>query len=136
MSKPIPTVRPYMTATPHSVRPDMPLSAADKLMHEHGFRHLPVLQGGRLIGLVSQRDIRLIETLKDVDPKTVTVEDAMSQDLYEITPDTPLEEVAASMAAHKYGSAVVMEAGKLVGIFTTVDALRALVEILHSRRAH
>ena len=36
------------------------------------------------------------------------------------------------MAAHKYGSAVVMEAGKLVGIFTTVDALRALVEILHS----
>ncbi len=136
MSKPIPTVRTYMTATPHSVRPDMPLSAADKLMHEHGIRHLPVLQGGRLVGLVSQRDVRLIETLKDVDPKVVSVEEAMSQDIYEITPDTHLEEVAANMAAHKYGSAIVVEAGKVVGIFTTVDALRALVDILHGRRAH
>lgn len=136
MSKPLPTVRNYMTATPHSVRPDMPLAAADKLMHEHGFRHLPVLQGGRLVGLVSQRDVRLIESLKGVDPKVVSVEEAMSQDLYEIAPDTHLDEVAATMAAHKYGSAIVVEAGKVVGIFTTVDALRALVEILHTRPAH
>lgn len=136
MSKTTPTIQKYMTATPVTVRPDLPLAAADKLMHEHSIRHLPVLNGGRLVGLVSQRDVRLIETLKDVDPKVVSVEEAMSQDIYEITSDTPLEEVAANMASHKYGSAVVVDSGKVVGIFTTVDAMKALVELLHARRGH
>ncbi|MBL9006825.1 MAG: CBS domain-containing protein [Myxococcales bacterium] len=125
-----------MTAMPLTVRPDLSLSAADKLMHEHNIRHLPVLSGGRLVGLVSQRDVRLIETLRDVDPKVVSVEEAMSQDIYEISPETPLEEVASNMASHKYGSAVVVEGGKVVGIFTTVDAMKALVELLHGRKAH
>jgi acetoin utilization protein AcuB len=136
MSKATPTVQKYMTAMPLTVRPDLSLAAADKLMHEHSIRHLPVLSGGRLVGLVSQRDVRLIESLKDVDPKVVSVEEAMSQDLYEITSDTPLAEVAANMASHKYGSAVVVDSGKVVGIFTTVDAMKALAELLHGRSAH
>jgi len=136
MSKAIPTVQKYMTAMPLTVRPDLSLAAADKLMHEHNIRHLPVLSGGRLVGLVSQRDVRLIETLRDVDPKVVSVEEAMSQDIYEISPETPLEEVASNMASHKYGSAVVVDGGKVVGIFTTVDAMKALVELLHGRKAH
>lgn len=136
MSKAIPTVHKYMTATPHTVRADLSLAAADKLMHEHGIRHLPVLSGGRLVGLVSQRDVRLIETLRDVDPKIVSVEEAMSQDIYEIRSDTPLADVATNMASHKYGSAVVVDDGKVVGIFTTVDAMKALVDLLHGRSAH
>lgn len=136
MTKANPTIQKYMTAMPLTVRPDLPLSAADKLMHDHGIRHLPVLDGGQLVGLVSQRDVRLIETLKDVDPKVVTVEEAMSQDIYEIKPDTTLEEVATNMAEHKYGSAVVVDHGKVVGIFTTVDAMKALVDVLHGRHKH
>lgn len=136
MTKANPTIQKYMTAMPLTVRPDLPLSAADKLMHDHGIRHLPVLAGGQLVGLVSQRDVRLIETLKDVDPKVVTVEEAMSQDIYEIKPDTTLEEVATNMAEHKYGSAVVVDHGKVVGIFTTVDAMKALVDVLHGRHKH
>lgn len=136
MTKANPTIQKYMTAMPLTVRPDLPLSAADKLMHDHGIRHLPVLAGGQLVGLVSQRDVRLIETLKDVDPKVVTVEEAMSQDIYEIKPDTSLEEVATNMAEHKYGSAVVVDHGKVVGIFTTVDAMKALVDVLHGRHKH
>ena len=136
MTKANPTIQKYMTAMPLTVRPDLPLSVADKLMHDHGIRHLPVLNGGQLVGLVSQRDVRLIETLKDVDPKVVTVEEAMSQDIYEIKPDTSLEEVAANMAEHKYGSAVVVDHGKVVGIFTTVDAMKALVDVLHGRHKH
>lgn len=136
MSKPIPTVQKYMSTSPLTIRPDLTLSAADKLMHDHGIRHLPVLDGGRLMGLLSQRDIRLVETLKDVDPKVVKAEEAMSQDIYEITPDTPLDEVASSMASHKYGSAIVVQNGKVVGIFTTVDALKALSDLLHTRLAH
>jgi acetoin utilization protein AcuB len=136
MSKSIPKIEHYMTRTPHTVRPDMALAAADKIMHEHGFRHLPALNGGQLVGLVSQRDIRMIEALKDVDPKEVQVADAMSQDIYEVHKDTPLDEVARAMAAHKYGSAIVLEDGKVAGIFTTVDALKALAELLHAQAQH
>jgi len=118
---------------PHTVRADLPLADAAKLMREHHIRHLPVLQGGELLGLVSIRDIHLIETLKDVDPKQVKVEDAMSQDVYAVSPDAPLDEVAEQMSAKKMGSAVVMQNEKVVGIFTVVDALAALAELLRTR---
>ena len=111
------------------------VSAAHKMMHDHAFRHLPVLHGGQLVGMVTDRDLKLIETLKDVDPEKVPVEDAMSTQVYAVPPETPLDEVASEMAAHKYGSAVVMQNGKVVGIFTTVDACRALAELLQTRLA-
>ncbi|HMU39116.1 MAG TPA: CBS domain-containing protein [Pseudomonadota bacterium] len=133
MSKPIPKVQKYMTTNPHTVRADLPLADAAKFMREHQIRHLPVLHGGELLGLVSIRDIHLIETLKDVDPKQVKVEDAMSQDVYAVSPDSPLDEVAEEMSSKKMGSAVVMQNGKVVGIFTVVDALAALAELLRTR---
>ena len=135
MSKPVPTIQKYMTAVPHTIRPDLSLSAADRLMHEHGIRHLPVLQGGKLVGLLSQRDIRLLESFKDVDPEKMQVMEAMSQDVYEVEPSAYLDEVASTMAAHKYGSAVITQNSKVVGIFTAVDALQALAELLHTRLA-
>jgi CBS domain-containing protein len=52
---------------------------------------------------------------------------------YAVSPDSPLDEVVATMAQHKYGCAVVMQNGKLVGIFTTVDVCRAFAEMLHGR---
>lgn len=133
MSKPIPTVQKYMTTAPHTVRPDLTLAAADKIMHEHGVRHLPVLKGGQLVGLLSQRDIRLIESFKDVDAANVQVVEAMSQDIYEVPPTAYLDEVVKTMAEHKYGSAVVTQNSKVVGIFTTVDALQALADLLQTR---
>jgi acetoin utilization protein AcuB len=96
-------------------------------MRTYGIRHLPVLEGGRLAGVLSQRDAYFIETLAGVDPAKVPVEEAMSVDVYAIPPETPLAEVAATMAEHKYGSAVVIDGSHVVGIFTLVDALRALV---------
>ena len=102
-------------------------------MREHKIRHLPVLEGGRLVGMITLRDLHLVETLKDVDPKKITVEDAMSSTVYAIVPDAPLDEVAAEMAEHKYGSAVVMQNNKVVGIVTTVDVCRALAELLRGR---
>lgn len=135
MSKPIPKVQKYMTDSPHTIRADLSLADAAKLMREHKVRHLPVLQGGQLVGLVSVRDIHLIETLKDVDPTKVKVEDAMSQEVYVVSPDAPLDEVAGDMADKKFGSAVIMQNGKVVGIFTVVDALQALRELLHTRLA-
>ena len=65
----------------------------------------------------------------------VSVEEAMNTSVYAVGPDAPLDEVAGEMAGHKYGSAVVLQNGKVVGIFTTVDACRALQELLHGRLA-
>jgi acetoin utilization protein AcuB len=135
MSKSIPTIQKYMTTTPYTVRPDLALAAADKIMHEHNIRHLPVLNSGQLVGLLSQRDIRLIESFKDVDIKEVQVVEAMSPEVFEVAPDAPLDEVVLAMAAKKFGSAVVTQNGKVVGIFTTVDALQTLAELLQTRLA-
>lgn len=135
MSKPIPPVQKYMTTAPHSVGVDQTVAQAHTMMREFKIRHLPVLKGGRLVGLVTERDIALIESLKDVDPKELTVEEAMSTEVYAVTPDAPLDEVAKDMASKKYGSAVVLQNEKVVGILTTVDMCTALFELLHGRLA-
>jgi len=133
MSKPIPTIQKYMTTSPHSIGVEQPLSKAHAVMQEHNIRHLPVLHGGRLVGLLTDRDLRLVESLAGVDPTKVKVEDAMSTVVYATKPETPLDEVVGTMGEHKYGSAVIMQNDKVVGIFTTVDVCRALAELLQTR---
>lgn len=133
MTKAIPTIQKYMSTSPHSVGPEQTLTTASAMMHEHRIRHLPVLSGGKLVGMLTQRDVALIESMKDVVPAETTVEDAMSAGVYAVSPDAPLDEVASEMAEHKYGSAVVISNQKVVGVFTTVDACRALADLLHGR---
>ncbi|HEX8823151.1 MAG TPA: CBS domain-containing protein [Archangium sp.] len=129
------TIDEFMTRTVHTIGTKSPLSEAHRIMNEHAIRHLPVLEGGRLVGVVSMRDLHLIETLKGVDPQEVTVDEAMSQDAYTVPPGTALLEVARTMAMHKYGSAVVARDGRVDGIFTTIDALKALEALLASPQA-
>ncbi len=126
-------IRDYMTEAPHSIGVNQPLATAHEMMRAHHIRHLPVLRSGKLVGIVSQRDLYLVETLREVDPKSVSVEEAMSQSTYCVTPRTSLSRVAATMATKKYGCAVVMEGGEVVGMFTAVDALRALSEMTQER---
>src|SRR5262245_29890409 len=121
-----------MTTCPHTIGRDQNLAQAHKMMRANDIRHLPVLDGGALVGVLSDRDLHLIETLRDVDVEQVIVEEAMTPNVYTISPDTLLDEVVREMARHKYGSAVVMDHGKVVGVFTTVDALGALAELLET----
>lgn len=125
-----PTVADYMTRSPHSIGFDQTLVQAHKLMREHDIRHLPVLRGGRLVGILSERDLAFVEALRDVNSAKVTVEEAMTPLPYTIAPDASLGAVAREMADHRYGSAVVMREGHVVGVFTTTDALRALADAL------
>jgi len=97
MTKPIPTVQEYMTTSPHTIGEDQPMAVAHRMMREFHIRHLPVLRGAKIVGLVSDRDLHMVETLKDVDPRTVLVSEAMSQDPYLVSPDTALDEVVATM---------------------------------------
>ena len=135
MTKPIPSIQKYMTTSPHTVGEDQPVTVAHRMMREHHIRHLPVLRGAKIVGLVSDRDLNLVETLTDVDPHKVLVSEAMSQSPYVVSPDAALDEVVSTMAEHKYGSAVVTQHDKVVGIFTTVDACRAFADLLHTRLA-
>lgn len=135
MSKPIPTLQKYMTTTPHTIGKDQKLAAAYKIMRDNHIRHLPVLDGGALVGILSDRDVHFIESLQGVDPDKVSVEDAMTAAPYTVGPNTGLDEVVSTMAEHRYGSAVVMQNEKVVGIFTAVDALGAFAELLHTRLA-
>ncbi|MET0384314.1 MAG: CBS domain-containing protein [Polyangiales bacterium] len=126
------TVQKFMTRSPHTIRHDQSLAVAHKFMREHDIRHLPVLEDGRLAGLVSQRDLYLIESLKDVDPHRVPVSEAMTTEIYAVGPRTSVRKIAEEMAVHKYGSAVVIDGEAIVGVFTTTDALQTLSGLLSS----
>jgi acetoin utilization protein AcuB len=130
-----PTVDRFMTPSPHTIGQDQPLSAAHEIMRAHAIRHLPVLDGRALVGLVSLGDLHLLETLDGVDPTEATVREAMSDDPYTAAPHAPLRQVAAEMAARKISSAVVVEGERVVGIFTAVDGLRGLSLLIEQMKA-
>jgi acetoin utilization protein AcuB len=115
---------------PLTVGTQQAMSVAHRFMREHRCRHLPVLSAGKIVGVVSDGDLHLIETLAGVDPEEVTVEEAMTPEPYCVGPETPLHEAVAQMAEHKYGCSIVVEAGKVIGILTTVDVCRAFADFL------
>ena len=119
-----------MTPCPHTVDPVESVAVAHERMRSNGIRHLPVVEGEALRGMLSERDVQIVLSLVDVDPASVTVSHVMVRDPYCVSPGTPLLEVVERMASSKVGSAVVMENGRVVGIFTTVDALLGLRDAL------
>jgi acetoin utilization protein AcuB len=125
-----PTVRQYMSIVPHTIGRTRSLAAAHRMLKEHRVRHLPVLDGGTIVGLLSERDLLLVEALPGVNPTDVRVEEAMVEDVFTVLPDAPLGEVVEAMIEKKLGSAVVVEGEHVVGVFTTIDAMQALHELL------
>jgi acetoin utilization protein AcuB len=134
--KAIPQVQKYMTEVPKSIGEDQTLAQAQNFMNTLKLRHLPVLKAGKLVGVLTERDINFILQFKDVDPEKVKVEEAYSADPYFTSPTAPLDEVVSHMADKKYSCALVVDNGKLVGIFTEIDAYRALSELLSTRLKH
>lgn len=118
----------FMTPMPHTVGSEQTITFAQKLMQKHDIRHLPVLHGGELYGIVSDRDLGMIAGLNEVNPDNTTVEEAMTQEAYTVSKDTALYDVLREMLEHKYGSAIVVEGTQIIGILTTHDALKLLVE--------
>lgn len=131
--KAIPTIAKFMTTLPHTIGVEQSLTKAGKMMAEYRVRHLPVLQGGDLIGILSDRDVRLVESFRDVDPDKVTVQEAFSPDPYIVSPNASLSEVCSEMSRKKYGCVLVCDNKNLVGIFTWIDALNAFEELLSTR---
>jgi len=127
---PMRIVEQYMSRNPATIGKSEPLVAAHRLMQSHRIRHLPVMHQGRIVGVVSERDLYLLETVKNVDPRREPVEEAMTAFPFTVPPEADLADVARQMWKHRYGSALVVKDGTLVGIFTRADALRALAEML------
>lgn len=126
----MPAISRYMTKQPWTIARTASLADAHELMREHQLRHLPVLDNSELVGIVSLRDLHLLETIEKFALDGVSVDEAMSEHPFIVTGDTPLDEVAEIMATKKYGSAIVVGREGVEGIFTTSDACRALAGIL------
>ena len=116
----------FHVEVPHTIGAAQPLASADRLMREHDLRHLPVLEVGRLVGILSQRELDLLLTAPEIDADKTPVSRAMMRDVLVVSPHDLVSQVAAKMAERRVGSAVVATGGHVVGVFTTVDALRAL----------
>lgn len=124
------TVGEWMSEQPHTIGDDQTLASARERMHHWQVRHLPVLHGGQLVGVVSERDLALVESISGVDVETVTVDDAMTEEPWTVSADAALAEVAATMAERRIGTAIITDAeAQVVGVFTTTDALRALARL-------
>ncbi|HLW58024.1 MAG TPA: CBS domain-containing protein [Bacteriovoracaceae bacterium] len=104
------------------------LDRALQLMQENGIRHLPVIDDGNVMGMISERDV--LTHMGKVWDKVLHVEDIMNSDILSVNVNDNLGDVAFQLSSQKKGSALVLdEDGSVYGIFTTTDALNALVEI-------
>jgi len=122
------TVRDVMVTDLLTVRPETTAREAYRLMRDRRFRHLPVLQDGRLVGILSDRDLRPV--LLSPALGGARVADLMSEDLTTVAPDAPVEEAASLLVVKKIGCLPVLANGRLVGLVTETDLLAVLVELL------
>ena len=126
-----------MTPFPYFVDADETVERVERLMEEHGIRHVPVQQNGEVVGIVSERDlhhsaIRFLPTEKN---EHIRARDVMVSNPYIVAFDMPLNKVTAEMARRHIGSAIILHHGKLAGILSAMDACRILAEILETEFA-
>ncbi len=121
-----------MTRMVVTVAPDAALDEAAVLMQRGRFRHLPVVEGSRLVGMVSERDVRMpagvhAELARMITERTVR--EVMRTAIITVAPDDPIEQAAHLLYENKIGSLPVLADGKLAGIITTTDIFRAFVHM-------
>jgi len=128
------TVDEYTSPIVITVEPNANLDQALELMQGNGIRHLPVTEEGKIIGILSERDL-LLHVGKNWS-KMMTVKDIMQEDILTVQRNDDLGDVAYLLSSGKVGSAIVLEEDKLYGIFTTTDALNALVDLGQENYIH
>ena len=133
--KRIPTIKTVMTPFPYSIEPKAPVKEAQDLMADHGIHHLPVTEDGELAGMISRDDINLIldKERSKTKGKNLKVRDVMLEGTYTVDLSERLDSVLHRMAEHHLRSVVVTRKGKLVGIFTQIDACAVFAEFLREQ---
>lgn len=107
---------------PRTTHRDQRLSLARDMMRENDLGHLPVLEGGRLVGLLTRGNLHC------TDENVGRVAEAMATDLYVVAPGDCVADVARMLTEHELGCAVVVDRGHVVGLFTAADALGLLTK--------
>lgn len=121
-----------MTPHPYVIDEDAPLRQARGVMVAHDIHHLPVVRGGRLVGVLTDRDLkRALDPDLGLPPEDeLFVRDVCVFDAYAVPGSTPLADVLTEMADRRIGSALVIDDGRLAGILTASDACRILAGLL------
>lgn len=132
----------WMTPNPESVTPKTPVMEAMQRLRRGGYRRLPVVDGGRLVGIVTDRD------LKDATPSSATtlsvyelnyllsklaVHEVMTAPVVTVAPEDPVEQASLLMEEHKISGLPVVAGSRLRGMLTITDMLRAFVAMLGLR---
>jgi acetoin utilization protein AcuB len=128
-------VKDSMTREVVVLSPEMTAADALAVCRERRIRHLPVLEAGRLVGLVSDRDLRSAAPALGDPGRTaalgkIRVSEVMTREVVSVRPDDPIEEAANAMRERKIGCLPVVEDDALVGIITSSDVMEALVQLM------
>lgn len=136
-------VQDWMTPNPITVTPDTPIVEAHKLMVEHKIRRLPVVEDGKVVGIVTLGDIRGAEPSEATSLSIwelnylisrIKVREVMKSPVVTVSPDTPIREAARLMLENKIAGLPVLDGDRLVGIITESDIFRMLVEAWETER--
>lgn len=132
----VPSIKSVMTPFPYSIDIEAPINEARAFMQKQNIRHLPVIAGGKLAGIVSDRDIKLYlgPDLDYPQANETRVRDVYLANPYVVDLNEALDNVLVTMAERHIGSVLVTRDGKLAGLFTATDACRAFAE--HLRRQY
>ena len=122
-------VREYMSRLPEEIDRHETLAAAVERMQERSIRHVPVMDGAHVYGILSRDDAHNASLRLGAGAWTVAVGDVCERTPLAVSPTTPIPEVAQQMVERGVTSALVIDEGMLVGIFTSVDALRLLADL-------
>ncbi len=130
-------VRHHMSPSPVTISSEESLQAAIELLHKHNIRELPVVEHGELIGIVTDRDLREVApsypVFRDQEEiryylQSLKVAKAMTVDPLKISPESPLLEAAKVLHTYRIGALPVVESGRLVGIISVTDILKAFID--------
>jgi acetoin utilization protein AcuB len=132
--KRMPIVGAVMTSFPYFVEATESAATLERMMDEHNIRHLPVQENGKVVGIVSERDLhhRIKREAPQSEKEKIQARQIMVPDPYIVPFRTPLREVVFEMAKRRIGSVLVQRQGKLAGILSAMDVCRIFGEYLES----
>jgi CBS domain-containing protein len=134
------TVREIMIDSPVTLKPDDTLKLANDVISLGRIRHIPIVENGKLVGVLSERDMigaaanrifGLKHKTRSALLRTLLIKDIMKKRLLTIEPDTKIKDAARLMAAKKIGCLPVVSGDALVGLITTTDVLRYVERSVH-----
>jgi acetoin utilization protein AcuB len=130
----MPVVGVVMTSFPYFVGVNDNAKQMESMMDEHGIRHLPVQEDGKVVGIVSERDLHhyVKRDAPAAEKQTIQARHVMVSDPYVVPFRAPLNDVVFEMARRRIGSVIVQRQGKLAGILSAIDVCRILGEYLES----